>query len=360
MKTPPFLLLAVLLFWGWQSDLLLLGAVMGIILESARVFKVRWDLSDTDFRRVLAFCTLSALAATLYVFTDAQETGGGFHGTPGVVGRALGISSLKTSTTFFRWLPIFLFLFVAAQTFSTREKIPLFTISRWLAWQRRNKSAPAGNVNLSYPYFMLCLFSASVHANKGGASFFLGQCILISWALWRFRSRRSGILVWALALAVVMVLSYFGQRGIGALQQYIGNYDAQWLARFMRPATDPMKTVTSMGQIGKLKLSGSIVIRLQTKNGEPPPEYLREASYRAYQPANMSWYAGSPRGDFDHNSISPEHDQTTWVLLPQNKHGVGQHRLLPRWPFDKNRKSAGIAAVAGGLRTARKSARLPP
>lgn len=315
LKTPPLLLGAALLFWGWQSELLLFGAVMGIILESARVFKVRWNLSDTDFRRLLAFCTLSALATALYVFTDAQETGGGFHGSSSVVGRALGISSLKTSTTFFRWLPIFLFLFVAAQTFSTREKIPLFTISRWLAWQRRNKNAPVGNVNLSYPYFILCLFSASVHANKGGVSFFVGQCILISWALWRFRSRRSGILVWALALAMVMVLSYFGQRGIGALQQYIGNYDAQWLGRFMRPATDPMKTVTSMGQIGELKLSGRIVIRLHTKNGETPPAYLREASYRDYDTAKRSWFPGSPRSDFDHNSISPEHDQTTWILL---------------------------------------------
>ncbi|HEY5233398.1 MAG TPA: transglutaminase domain-containing protein [Verrucomicrobiae bacterium] len=314
MKTPPLLLGAALLFWGWQSDLPLFGAVMGIILESARVFKVRWDFSESDFRRILAFCTLLALATALYVFTDAQETGGGFHGPSGVVGRALGISSVKTSNTFFRWLPIFLFLFVAAQTFSTREKIPLFTISRWLAWQRRNKNAPAGNVNMSYPYFMLCLFSASVHANKGGVLFFWGQCVLISWALWRFRSRRSGIFIWALALAVAMGLGNFGQQRIGALQLYIENYDAQWLMRFMRPATDPTETITSMGQIGELKLSARIVIRLQTKNGEPPPEYLREASYRAYTPTKKSWYAG-PRSDFDHNTISPEHDQTTWVLL---------------------------------------------
>ena len=315
MKTPPLLLLATLLFWGWQSDLPLFGAVMGIILESARVFKVRWDLSDTDFRRVLAFCTLFALATSLYVFTDAQETGGGFHGSSGAVGRAIGISSVKTSTTFFRWQPIFLFLFVAAQTFSTREKIPLFTISRWLAWQRRNKSAPAGNVNLSYPYFILCLFSASVHANEGGISFFWGQCILISWALWRFRSRRSGILIWALVLAVAMVLGNFGQHGIGFLQRKMENLDAQWLARFMRQATDPTETITSMGQIGELKLSGRIVIRLQTKKGEPPPVYLREASYRAYTPTKKSWYSGSPRSDFDHNTVSPEHDQTTWILL---------------------------------------------
>jgi hypothetical protein len=39
MKTPPLLLLAALLFWGWQSHLLLYGALAGMVLEAARIFK---------------------------------------------------------------------------------------------------------------------------------------------------------------------------------------------------------------------------------------------------------------------------------------------------------------------------------
>ena len=318
LKTPPLLLGATLLFWGWQSGLPLIGAVMGIILESARLFKVRWDLSDTDFRRILTFCTLLALAATLYVFTDTQESGGGFHGSAGAVGRAMGISSLKTSTTFFRWLPMFLFFFAAAQTFSTREKIPLTAISiisRWRSRRDENQAnAPASySLNVSYPYFIVCLFAASIHTNEGDGSFFWGQCVLLFWALWRFRSRRSGILLWALALTVVMNFGYFGQHGIGLLQMSIENYDAKWLSRFMQQRVDPTESITTMGQIGELKLSSRIVIRLQTKNGEPPPTYLREASYRGYRSAKRSWYSGSPRSDF--GGINPQHDQTTFILL---------------------------------------------
>jgi hypothetical protein len=319
-KTPPFLLGATLLFWGWQSGLPLVGAVMGIILESARVFKVRWDLSDTDFRRILTFCTLLALAAMLYVFTNTQESGGGFHGSGAAVGRALETSSLKTSTTFFRWLPMFLFLFVVAQLFSTREKIPLTAISiisRWRSQKEQKRGdAPDGfRLNVSYPYFIVCLFSASVHANEGGDSFFSGQCVLIFWALWRFRSRRSSVFVWTLALAAVLALGYSGQHGIGRLQQFIQNYDAQWLSRFMRQRIDPTESITTMGQIGELKLSGRIVIRLRAKNGGSPPTYLREASYRGYKPEKQSWYSGSPRTDFD--GVAPQADQTTWILLPQ-------------------------------------------
>jgi hypothetical protein len=321
LKAPPLLLGAVLLFWGWQSGLPSVGATLGIVLESAWLIKVRWDFSDIDFRRILTFCTMFAFAAMLYIFTASQEAGGGFKGAPATVGYAMSISSLKTSTTFFQWLPMFLFLFVAAQTFSTRERIPLTAISiisRWRSQQDQKRGdAPAGrSLNVSYPYFIVCLFSAGIHSNKGGASFYLGQCFLISWALWRFRSRRFGIPIWALALAAAMTFGYFGQRDIIALQQYNGGYLAKLLAQFMRQWADPMQSTTAIGQIGELKLSGQIVIRLQTKNGKPPPVYLREASYRTYHSQKKSWYSGSPRAEFDQNPIASEHDQTTWILLP--------------------------------------------
>ncbi|MGA2852936.1 MAG: transglutaminase domain-containing protein [Verrucomicrobiota bacterium] len=343
MKTPPLLLMAALLFWGWQSGLPLVGAIMGVILESAWFIKVRWDFSDADFRRILTFCTLFAFAATLYFFAAAQEAGGGFHGSPAAVGHAMQISSLKSSTTFFQWLPIFLFLFVAAQTFGAREKIPLTAISiisRWRAQQDQKRgNAPAGrSVNVSYPYFIVCLFSAGIHTNEGGGAFFLGQCYLIFWALWPFRPRRFGIPVWALALAAALAFSYFGQRGISELQQYNGGYIARLLAQFMRQWADPMQSTTAIGQIGKLKLSGQIVIRLRTKTGEPPPVYLREASYRTYHSQKQDWNAGSPRSEFDNNSVTPEHDQTTWILLPEKTntasvniacHIYGGKSLLP-------------------------------
>lgn len=342
LKAPPLLLGAVLLFWGWESGLPLIGAAMGIILESAWLVKVRWDFSDADFRRILTFCTLFAFAVTLYVFAASQEAGGGFRGSALSVGRAMGISSLRASSTFFQWQPMFLFLFVAAQTFSAREKIPLTAISiisRWRSQRDQQRGgAPAGrSVNVSYPYFIVCLFSAGIHSSDGGAAFFLGQCALIFWALWRFRSRRFGILVWTLALAAVLAFGYSGQRGISLLQRYNGGYVARLLAQFMRQWSDPLQSTTDMGQIGKLKLSGRIVIRLKTKNSEPPPAYLREASYRTYHPSKQSWYAGTPRTDFEQNPIPSQTNQTTWILLSKTNtasvniacHLYGGKSLLP-------------------------------
>jgi hypothetical protein len=63
-----------------------------------------------------------------------------------------------------------------------------------------------------------------------------------------------------------------------------------------------MHTMTAIGQIGELKLSSTIVIRLQTSAGASPPTYLRQASYHSYH--SQAWYAGSPQNDFQ--DISPE------------------------------------------------------
>ena len=63
MKTPPLLLGAALLFWGWQAGFLAAGAVMAVLLEGSRFVKTRWEVSDEDFSRIWIFCSVLFLAA---------------------------------------------------------------------------------------------------------------------------------------------------------------------------------------------------------------------------------------------------------------------------------------------------------
>lgn len=313
MKTPPMLLLVALAFWGWQSGFLLFGVFMGVLLESARFIKARWDLTEEDFRRIWNFCVLLSLALIVYSFAT-DEAGSGLNGllhTSAVdATRRLGVSG----STFLRWLPMTLFLFVAAQMFSERESVPLPAIS--LLVRRRKRSNTKGRyVNVSYPYFIVCLFSAGIHTNEGAHSYFWGQAVLIAWALWPRRSRRFGIVAWLGALALVIGIGFSGQRGIGELQRLLEGYNAQWMASFLRSRTDASQSMTAMGQIGKLKLSARIVIRLEPKNGSAPPIYLREASYHSYRSQRQTWYAGSSRNDFA--DISHEAgNESAWTLLP--------------------------------------------
>ena len=314
MKTPPFLLLAALLFWGWESGVFVAGAVMGIVLESARFLKTRWDLAEEDFRRVLTFCTLLALGLAVYTFTS-NEAGGGVNGllhpSPMAVARNTGVAA----TFFLRWLPMTLFLFIAAQMFSERGTVPLSAISDIFRWQRRRQAGALAerNVDVSYPYFMVCLFSAGIHAKEGSRSYFWGQCVLLAWALWSLRSRRFGVTIWLCAFGLAVALGYSGARGIGLMARAAENFNAQWMQRFFRQRIDSTQSITAIGEIGRLKLSPRIVIRLKTKNAAPPPNYLREASYRFYH--LQTWRAGSARNEFGYREAEP--GGTNWVLLAE-------------------------------------------
>jgi transglutaminase-like putative cysteine protease len=321
MKAPPLLIGAALVFWGWQSDLLLAGVLMAVILESARFLKARWELSDEDFSRIWTFCSLLFLASGIYGFTSNDGpsrvselfSGGGFAATNNV-----GNASAKTAVLLIRWLPMSFFLFLAAQYYSDRVGIPLEAISLILRRQRQQakqlrQPMPASRaVNISYPYFIACLFAASSHSARDNTGFFWGLCVLLAWALWPQRSRRFAPAIWAGSIALAFALGFGGQRGMVLVRQALERYTPGWLSGAARLGFDPLESRTAIGQIGRIKTSGRIVIRLETPDDGAPPTYLREASYRFYKGA--VWYAGSSRGDFDLINERPP-DSHIWPLL---------------------------------------------
>jgi hypothetical protein len=342
MKTPPLLLGAALLFWGWQAGHPVEAAVMAVVLEGARWSKARWDFTDQDFRRIWTFCALLLLGATVYAFTASggpSDLRGFFQNPNFTTERNAGNASARTIAALIRWLPMIFFLFVAAQAFSTREGIPWETISvimrlRWQKARRLGRPLPAvRTVDISYPYFMLCLLAASFHSSAD-ETFFWGLCALLAWALWPHRSRRHSVAVWAGALAVAVVLGYGGQRGVGRIYRLFDNYGAQWLSRGGTGRADPMQSKMSLGQIGRLKSSSKIVIRLEPQDGSLAPALLREASYRTCK--GQVWYSDVTRDKFE--SVFEETNHTTWGLLPgQTNYGAvtlacylpGRCALLP-------------------------------
>jgi len=319
MKTPPFVLGATLLFWGWQTDFLVQGAVMAVILEGSRFVKLRWDLNDEDFKRIWTFCALLFLAAAVYAFADngGPEGFGGFFRGPNVTSeREAGSASARTAAALIRWLPMIFFLFLSAQAYSTRQEIPLHTISlilqrRWKQAKKLGRPLPAAQgVDVGYPYFAICLFASSVHKNQND-SFFWGLCLLLAWVLWVRRPRRFGLVVWLGALLLAITFGYTGARGIGYVQRYVENLNVQLAARFLaRGRTDPAKSQTQIGEIGRVETSPRIMVWLRPRSGEFP-SYLREASYRAYR--SSTWFANRMRSDFSDVNHSGT-NENTWPL----------------------------------------------
>jgi protein-glutamine gamma-glutamyltransferase len=322
MKTPPFLLGATLLFWGWQTEFLAVGAIMAVVLEGSRWTKTRWDMADEDFNRIWSFSTLLILGAGIFALgsnTGPAGFGGLLSGPAIAVGTKVGLTGERTATALLRWLPMLLFPFVAAQAFSTAGTSPLAAVSIIMRLRRRRerkagRPAPPGpRVDVLFPYFIVCLFAASIHTNRFDETFFWGQCILLAWALWPLRSRRFRVAVWSLLLVLAVGIGYVSQNGLGYLEQRLIVKGAQWMARFGRFRTDPSQRATALGQIGRLKLSGKIVVRVVPSGGAPPPTYLREASYQEFRQA--TWYAGGNRNKFESVSHIATNDNT-WILLP--------------------------------------------
>ena len=211
MKPPPLLLGATLLFWGWQSEFLVVSAILGVVLESARVIRTRWEFSDEDFGRVWTFCALLLLASALYAFTANEgpsSFGGLFSDANPITTTRASSATARTAGSIMRWLPMIFFPFLAAQTFSTREAIPLTVISliarrRWKKLTPADKASPQAQLSfhIGYPYFAATLFATTFHPAENN-TFFWGLAGLLTWMLWTHRTRRVALGLW-----VVLVLS---------------------------------------------------------------------------------------------------------------------------------------------------------
>ena len=320
MKSPPCLLGAALLFWGWQAGFPVIGAVLAVVLEIARWVQARWEFSGRDFNRIWTFCSLLLLAAAVYAFNanNGLAEFRGFLRNPSFLSqRSPAVASARSLAAVIRWLPMIYFLFMAAQAYSSREGVPLETIS--LIARRRAKQArklglpppPSRLVDLSYPYFALCLFSASFHASED-STFYWGLAVLLAWALWSRRSQRFGVALWVAALVAAVALGYGGQRGLGNLQRYVSNLNPTWLLNFTRRGFDYAQSRTVLGQLGRAKGSGKIVIRLEPRGSRLAPNLLRAASYRTFK--SPVWYSD----DTNFERLVPERNganDTTYVLV---------------------------------------------
>ena len=323
MQPPPCLLGFGLLFWGWQAGFPLLGALLAAVLESARWIKARWEFSEQDFHRIWLFCSLLLLSAAVYAFNanNAMSDVRGFFDNPAYFLRRGGAAaSARTLAALLSWLPMIYFLFILAQAYSTSQAIPLEAVSYFS--RRRRKQAvkrglpppPLRMVNAAYPYFGLCLFSASYHASED-ATFFWGLALVLAWALWPRRSPKFAWPLWAGAMVAAVAVGYFGQRGLAGLQRYIVNLNAGWFSSAGRAGFAAARSHTELGTIGEIKGSGAIVIRLEPKGSRVAPPLLREASYRFYQ--NKTWTSGIHESDFGWLAYERNlSNDTTWVLLP--------------------------------------------
>jgi hypothetical protein len=286
MNTPPLLVGAALLFWGWQTGLLIIAAIMTLILEGSRLVRLRFAFSNEDINRFSDLSSIIVLGMFIYLL---------------IAGR-----SAQSFLTLIMWLPMALLPLFIAQIYSTREKIDISAL--FLIYRRKKgvETQPV-TINISYTYFAICLLSASA-ANSGTAMFYAVLFILVAWALWSIRSSRFPVVLWLVLLLFSGMLGYVGQFGLHRLQLSLEQMAITSFADLFSQDPDPYKVSTSIGEIGDMKLSDSILFRVRPENFKGQTVLLREASYKAYR--NSMWFAPGARFE----EVIQGEDGSTWRI----------------------------------------------
>ena len=290
MKTPTMLLGAALVFWGWQTGLWILAAVMAIIYEASHLIRMRWDLATADFRRISNGCTVIFIVLLIYIWVSKP--------------------SAAFIVVVIRWLPVVLFPLLAAQAFSTTSRIDIRNL---FLLQRKNQKAKYSKrifINLSYPYFAICIASAG-GANIRNSSYYLGAFLLIALAFWFVRTRRFSIITWFFLIGIGCGIGFLGHIGLHSLQLVLEKKGLEWTTGLSSHDPDPFQNHTAIGEIGTLKLSNRIVFRVTPDDRKVPSMLLRETSYNRY--LSRMWVAVDPH----FKPVKPDPDKTTWRVSPK-------------------------------------------
>ena len=279
-RPPPLLGGLVIVLWGITTGQYVLGGILALLYESHRLIPVRWEISDDLFERIWRFCFIAFFVLA----------GIGFLRTGAAAAFELAL----------KWTPVLLLPLALAQVYAEREAVPAAVFSLINKYVRK-LGAPAGGltreplaINIEYFYLLAVLLSASA-PNRPGPVFYSGAALLVLWAAWH-NTRRPKSAPWLLAFAMLAVTAagYYGHVGLHQLHLYLER--EAFFLNYSPPSNNDPGGTTSIGSIGKIKLSPSIIWRVRPRQG-PAPEYLRTGMYNMY--AAGTWFV---RGDLKHKN----------------------------------------------------------
>jgi protein-glutamine gamma-glutamyltransferase len=279
-----------LFVWGAHTKLILIAIPMMLVLESRYYVKQKWHLSLNDLKGIFKLCG-GIFAALVISFLVTQ--------------RSFSVIYLLVQS-----LPICTFPLIVAQTYGS--SLPqllrlLFTDSSVL---RQGFSWHQKPINLYYPYFALCLLSASAaNWTTLSASLYSSIAIVVALIFWRFRPGRSQPILWVFLFLLASGMGFLGQIQLHQLQAKLEQQTAPWLSGLSGDAVDPYQANTRMGSIENLKQSNVIVFRVRGDRASFPL-LLREATYNKY--GSASWIATQSK----FVPILSESDGRTWKLGP--------------------------------------------
>jgi transglutaminase-like putative cysteine protease len=304
-RPPPGLLTASLVLWATATDRWAIAGFLAVALESARWLPVRVAVSDVAFTRLALVTRLAFLGLLVWLATKLP--------VPVALLTALG------------WLPVVLALVALPQAYSVNGLAPINVLRMFRAADRDRIG-----IDLGYTMVGVTLLAAA-GSTRELPFFYPVLCALAAWGLHAVRAvprggRRGmrGLASWGGLFLVAATMGHFFHTGLSALQGRIEERAIAIMDRWiqMRPPLDRART--RIGDVGRVKLADTIVLRVKPDGALQPPFLLLDGSFSRYD--GGAWTNRGVR-----------HDR-----LPAEDGDAGIHVLRP------GAASAASAASVGG------------
>lgn len=286
---PPLLVSVAILVWGYSIELLPVALLLVLTYEAARWIPWRWRFTDQDFHRLVDLTALLFVVVAVYQFDQRRV-----NGVYGIL----------------QWLPGLLSILLLAERFSERGQVPLSAF--FLRLRRavvRAELDGSASVPFVYPYFAVALVSASAGIFRG-SEFFVVVAVLLAWGLYHARPRGASWVIWMLLIALVLGLSFGLQTGIKETRRALEPLFMEFMRDYLASVRDPFRSHTALGEVGELKASERIELRLHAQPGTPVPALLHEATYRQF--SRNHWLVGNQKM----RALTPAEGGLTWDLTP--------------------------------------------
>jgi protein-glutamine gamma-glutamyltransferase len=280
-----FLVAAGLLFWGWQTRMFAFALPMAAVAVVSAFTRKRLVFTPREFARLWDLTLVLVMGAAIY----NRQT--------------LPVSSAVIA--FLQWLPILLFPFVAAFLFSNSARVPHSTFVFW--WRSKTTKADR-TINPVYPYFATCLLAASASSARD-PWFYPGALLLIAAALLLHRWHRLRTVSAALLFLLVAGAGQVLHTRWRDFQNELETKAMHWFAGFFPKQFEDQEIHTSLGEIGRLKSSGRVVMRVRGTQGRNPPVLYRQVGFDQYR--RGVWLSSKRQ-----YSTVPERPVGTWQLAP--------------------------------------------
>ena len=254
--------LLALLFWGWQIEQFWLGLLLSGVLLITLLFQGKFNFRLDAFFLMADFCALIGFAIFSFLWIDDRAST--------AVYPTLALLPVAS-------LPLLLI-----QLLDQRGKTP---VSSLMFLKRKLKTSWFDFIPA---YTVMTLFAAAT-AKPKGYLFFAG-IVLFALALTLnriarlpFKSKLSAVGLFVVGGMLAVML----QQGMQGWQQQLEASFHRWLML----QHDTSQTATAIGEVGHLKLSDEIVLRVEPKSGRHFPMLLRKSSYVRYHKG--TWFGSS-------------------------------------------------------------------